>query len=160
MIRNDTDYALRMLLHLAEQLPKGTAALELSDRLGIPHSFAQKILHKLVRAEIIQSKPGQHGGFMMNIKTGDVSMMDVIVAIQGPPLLNRCTGKKDACAHQPSCLISTSLNTLQVKLNDFLCHTSLADILRGQPNSNAKTARFKQPRPTRRTTSRQTARSR
>lgn len=141
MIRNDTDYALRMLLHLAESQPHGITARDLSKRLLVPYSFAQKILHKLSLVGIIESKPGQRGGFTLHRKADDTTMIDVINAIQGAPLLNRCTGKTKACVHQSSCRISTSLNRLQDKMNAFLQDTSLADILRDQPDKSSKPSR-------------------
>lgn len=140
MIRNDTDYALRMVVHLAEQSPRGVAASELSGRLGVPHSFAQKILRKLAASEILQARPGRRGGFHLGRQPGGVSLMDVIVAIQGPPLLNRCMGSPTACPRQPSCRISASLATFQNKLDTFLCGTSLSDILNGPAASVTKTA--------------------
>lgn len=141
MIRNDTDYALRMVVHLAEQSPRGVAASELSDRLGVPHSFAQKILRKLAAAEILQAKPGRRGGFRLGRQPGGVSLMDVIAAIQGPPRLNRCMHSPTACRRQPSCRISASLKAFQDKLDAFLCGTSLSDILGGPAGSVAKPAK-------------------
>ncbi len=141
MIRNDTDYALRMVVHLAEQSPKGVAASELSDRLGVPHGFAQKILRKLAAAEILQTRLGRRGGFSLGRQLGGVSLMDVIAAIQGPPLLNRCMGSSTACPRQPSCRISASLQPFQDKLDAFLCGTSLSDILGGPARSIAKTTK-------------------
>lgn len=140
MIRNDTDYALRMLLHLAEQRPHGITSSELSARLDVPHSFAQKILRRLAAVGIIQVRSGRSGGFNFNMgkPLRDVSLMDVIIAIQGSPLLKRCTGDLDACIRQPSCRISASLRTIQDKLNKLLCRTSLSDII-GQPNKDAQT---------------------
>lgn len=52
MIRNDTDYALRMLAHLTEQSPREGVASELSARSGVPHGFVQKILRNLAAAKI------------------------------------------------------------------------------------------------------------
>ena len=140
MIRNDTDYALRMLVHLAEQSPRRVAASELSDRLGVPHGFAQKILRKLAAAEILHARSGRRGGFSLGRQPGGVSLMDVIAAIQGPPRLNRCMHSPTACRRQPSCRISTTLKAFQDKLDAFLCRTSLSDILRGPVGSVAKTA--------------------
>ena len=131
VIRNDTDYALRMLVHLAEQSPRGVAASDLSDQLDVPHGFAQKILRKLVAAGILEAKPGRRGGFGLVRPPRGVSLMDVIVAVQGPLLLSRCVGLKTACARQPSCRINATLKGFQNKLDAFLCRTSLSDILRG-----------------------------
>lgn len=140
MIRHDTDYALRMLVELAKHSPRGVAASELSERLGVPHGFAQKILRKLAAAGILQPRPGRRGGFSLDRKPGDVSLMDVVAAIQGPLLLNRCMGIPDACDRQPSCRISATLKPFQDALNAFLCGTSLSDILAGPAGRVGKAA--------------------
>ena len=54
MIRNDTDYTLRMLVHLAEQSPRGVAASELADPAGVPHGSARNVLRKLAAAKILE----------------------------------------------------------------------------------------------------------
>jgi len=128
MIRNDTDYALRMVVDLAGRTPQSSTAAELSAGLGVPHGFAQKILRKLAAAGILKARLGRGGGFRLNRKPGRVSLMDVIVAIQGPPLLNRCMGKPGTCSRHPSCRINASLKPFQDKLEAFLCHTSLSDL--------------------------------
>lgn len=70
-----------------------------------------------------------------------VSLMDVISAIQGPLLLNRCMGIH-ACGRQPSCRISASLKPFQNALNVFLRSTSLSDIVAGPTGrSNADRTR-------------------
>lgn len=54
MIRNDTDYTLRMLVHLAEPSPRGVAASELADHAGVPHGSARNVLRKLAAAKILE----------------------------------------------------------------------------------------------------------
>ena len=140
MIRNDTDYALRMMVHLAEELPRRLTASELSALSGGSRGFAQKILRKLAGAGILNVRPGRRGGFHLNGLPGKVSLMDVIMAIQGPLLLNRCMSGPGACIRQPSCRISASLKGFQDKLEAFFCGTSLSDILGKTGGPVAKTA--------------------
>lgn len=140
MIRNDTDYALRMLLYLAEQFPRAMAASELAAHSGVPRDFAQKILRKLAAAEILRARAGRRGGFNLIRPPGAVSLMDAITAIQGRLLLNRCMGSPIACARRSSCRIASSLKGLQNKLDAFVDTTSLSDILGYPAGSVAKTA--------------------
>lgn len=132
MIRHDTDYALRMLVRLAEMSPQGIPASKLSSQLDVPHGFAQKILRKLASAGILEVKPGRSGGFQLARQPAEVSLMDVVATIQGPPLLNRCMASPEVCAMQPSCNISASLRVFQDKFNAFLCSTNLLKIAGGR----------------------------
>lgn len=129
MIRNDTDYAFRMLVALATSTPRALVALELATRLGIPHGFAQKVLRRLAAVGILTAKPGRHGGFALQQAAGDISMKQVIEAIQGPLLLNRCLGAPTSCARQSRCRVNAKLGDLQRQVDSFLSDTTLADMV-------------------------------
>jgi len=129
IIRSDTDYALRMLVHLAESGPEGVATKDLSAALNVPHGFAQKILRQLAAVGMLEAKPGRSGGFRFVKRPDDITFADVIAAIQGPPLLNKCTGGKKICPRQPGCRVGASLRGFQRKLDGFLASTTLADIV-------------------------------
>ena len=132
MIRRDTDHAIRMLVQLATHAPGGLSAAALSSQLDVPHGFAQKILRTLAHAGLLEARPGRQGGFALRRAPAEVSLMEVVVAVQGPPLVNRCTGEGEACALQSECPVSASLRTFQDKLNGFLRSTKLSSIVQRQ----------------------------
>ncbi len=79
------DYALRALIEMAGN--DGSApvsAEELGRRQDIPHGFLQAILADLRRAGIVMSQRGQSGGWRMARAAEDVSVADVIRAVDGP----------------------------------------------------------------------------
>jgi Rrf2 family protein len=80
-----SDYALRALIELAGR-SDGTAvsAEEIGRRQEIPHGFLQAILADLRRAGILVSQRGQSGGWRMARDPGQVSVADVIRAVDGP----------------------------------------------------------------------------
>ncbi len=80
-----SDYALRALIELAGR-PGGdpVSAEELGRLQGIPHGFLQAILADLRRAGIVLSQRGQSGGWRMAKDAADVTVADVIRAIDGP----------------------------------------------------------------------------
>ena len=65
-ITSAADYAIRAMIHLA-CLPEGSQSLrdEIAESQGIPSSFMAKILRSLVRAELLRSARGAHGGFAL-----------------------------------------------------------------------------------------------
>ena len=136
IIRQDTDYAFRMVVYLCEKSPREVPASELSEHLGVPHDFAQKILRKLSRAGILQARMGCSGGFMLIRHPAQISMMDVIHAIQGRPLMNRCTSEPDICPRQSSCPVSSALWDLQEIMDEKLNSMKISDVMKNtQPNS-------------------------
>jgi Rrf2 family protein len=80
-----SDYALRALIELAVRADSGpVSAEELGRAQEIPHNFLQAILADLRRAGIVISQRGQAGGWRMARPPEDVSVADVIRAVDGP----------------------------------------------------------------------------
>jgi Rrf2 family protein len=80
-----SDYALRALIEMASRPGEGAvSAEELGKRQDIPRGFLQAILADLRRAGIVVSQRGQSGGWQMAASPGDVSVADVIRAVDGP----------------------------------------------------------------------------
>ena len=80
-----SDYALRALLEMAERVDgAAVSAEELGKLQDIPRNFLQAILADLRRAGIVLSQRGQSGGWRMARPAADVSVADVIRAVDGP----------------------------------------------------------------------------
>ena len=80
-----SDYALRALIEMASRTDgKAVSAEELGKQQEIPHGFLQAILADLRRAGIVMSQRGQSGGWRMGRPADDVSVADVIRAVDGP----------------------------------------------------------------------------
>lgn len=80
-----SDYALRALIEIAaRENEDAVSAEELGRRQEIPRGFLQAILADLRRAGIVMSQRGQAGGWRMAKDPGEVSVADVIRAIDGP----------------------------------------------------------------------------
>ena len=80
-----SDYALRALVEMARaDGERATSAEELGRRQDIPHGFLQAILADLRRAGVVRSQRGQSGGWRLAREAGEVSVADVIRAVDGP----------------------------------------------------------------------------
>ena len=80
-----SDYALRALIEMATRVDgRPVSAEELGRLQEIPHGFLQAILADLRRAGIVMSQRGQSGGWRMGRPATDVSVADVIRAVDGP----------------------------------------------------------------------------
>ena len=80
-----SDYALRALIEMASREDgKAVSAEELGRLQEIPHGFLQAILADLRRAGVVMSQRGQSGGWRMGRPASEVSVADVIRAVDGP----------------------------------------------------------------------------
>ncbi len=129
MIRQDTDYALRVLVDIGAGGGTRTTVRELSARQEVPLSFAQKILRRLARAGILNVKAGRQGGFALARSPGTISLMEVITVIQGRPLLSNCMKGAGHCHRQKFCPISGHLRGFQNKLEELFEKATLADLI-------------------------------
>ncbi|WP_214104086.1 RrF2 family transcriptional regulator [Acrocarpospora catenulata] len=79
-----TDYALRAVIELAATGGGPTSAVEVAQAQQIPRQFLDLILRDLRRAGLITSQRGSTGGFLLARKAGEISLADVIRAVDGP----------------------------------------------------------------------------
>lgn len=93
-----TDYAFRVVLYLAG-LPPGevVSGVIIADRQNIPHRFLQKIMRLLAAAGVVKSFRGVVGGFSLAKAPAEITLYDVIVAMEGPLGIHRCLADRKAC---------------------------------------------------------------
>ncbi len=104
-IRRETDYAIRCIYYLAGKMDEVVMVDEISREMKTPKSFIAKILQKLSREDIVKSTVGVKGGFYLSKSPSRISLYDVIVAIEGPIAMNRCTVDKRSCSLSKTCKI-------------------------------------------------------
>jgi len=85
-IAKSTGYALLAVGYIArKQGAEGVVlAQAVSKRYGIPLEYLFKILQQLVRADVLRSKRGPRGGFLLARATNKISLLEVIEAVDGP----------------------------------------------------------------------------
>ncbi|MEJ2697849.1 MAG: Rrf2 family transcriptional regulator [Candidatus Sulfobium sp.] len=104
-ITRETDYAIRCVLYLAGKRGSVTMVDEISRKKSVPKSFLAKILQKLTRAGIVRSYRGVKGGFELAREPAQVSLLDVIEAVQGPVAMNACALDESVCGLSASCSV-------------------------------------------------------
>jgi len=130
LIRRDTDYALRALIHLAGQENGGVPGTRLAEACGIPRSFAYKILKRMCNEGIVASRTGRNGGFRLGRDPKRIFLSDVITAVQGSVGVSLCVLDPDVCRRSRTCALSAEWRKVQRQLTAFLDDTSVYDLLR------------------------------
>jgi len=131
ILKNDTDYAMRALVYLAqhqkEQRP--VAVKTLAKAQDIPSNFAYKVLQRLSRAGLTKAYMGPRGGFALAKEAGQITLLKVVEAVQGPVTMRRCLLGINGCGRRLSCSISSKLEQVQGNLAGVLEDVTLADVL-------------------------------
>lgn len=94
----EADYAVRIVEFLAEQGCK-TDAHTIAEQTRVPLRFALKILRTLVSQDIIVSYKGAKGGYQLAHPAEEITLRQVVEAVEGPYVLNRCQHDEYTCGH-------------------------------------------------------------
>jgi Rrf2 family protein len=99
-----TDYAVRIMVELATLSPGDKVQLnELIESTGVRGSFLSKVVQRLVHAGMVSSHRGTRGGFSLRVSGEEVTLLDVIEAIEGPTQMNLCLGSGPGCERKSWC---------------------------------------------------------
>jgi Rrf2 family protein len=99
----ETDYAIRIVDLLAKTDEPNSDAKSISERTGVSHRNALKILRKLVAGEIVKSRRGAHGGYSMSRNPCEVSLYDVVEIMEGGYKFSRCLEADYNCSAGCKC---------------------------------------------------------
>lgn len=122
-----TRYALQVLVRLPSD---GTYRLArcLAADLELPGPYLAKILQILGHCGILESHRGPSGGFRLNRAPEEITLKEVVVAMEGPEPFGDCLlghhGGKDGC----HCPIRPAWDVLQNQLTAFMAETTLQDL--------------------------------
>jgi Rrf2 family protein len=128
-ITRASDYAIRALVELAEE-KEGTAALrsELAKITNVPNSFLGKILQCLARSDILVSGRGKNGGFKLGRPASEITIYDVVIAVEGKIAVSECLIDLDACPDVDTCKIRSVWNELQATMTEKLKEITIEDL--------------------------------
>ena len=103
-ITRQADYAVRAVLYLAQLGSERRAATsQIAQEQQIPPSFLAKIVSQLSVAGLLQTSRGARGGVSLARDPDDISLLEVVEAIDGPILLNECVAGNGACTFGDDC---------------------------------------------------------
>lgn len=140
-ITRQADYALRAMLYLAQLEPSQRAATsQIAAEQHIPPSFLAKIISQLSIAGLIHTSRGARGGVSMARSPEDVSVLEVVEAIDGPIALNECTHGTSSCLFGENCPLRPLWCDTQSELVERLRSTNFAQFLKSQTPMAAEVA--------------------
>ena len=97
-LTRQADYAVRAIMYLAQLGPDEKAATsQIAEEQEIPLSFLAKIIAQLSVAGLLQTMRGARGGVTLARPPEDISLLEVVEAIDGPIMLNECVGEHHTC---------------------------------------------------------------
>ena len=121
-----TNYALHTMMYfVALPLGKTIGVQQLATRQRLSPTYLSKILTKLVKAGLIESAPGIHGGYTLTKNKQDLSFLDVIQAIEGTASMFHC----GAGLQHDACLVQHVMLDAERQLEAYLKQRKLVELV-------------------------------
>lgn len=123
------EYGIQAALYLStkdegEIIP----ADEIARKLAIPKEFVAKILQNLTESKIISSKKGKSGGFSLAKSPKKIRLLDIVKAIDGLELFEKCVLGFPNCSSLKPCPVHHHWGELRSRAYDMLTEESLEDL--------------------------------
>lgn len=128
-ITRQADYAVRAVLHLARLGDQRAATSAVAREQNIPPSFLAKIISQLSIAGLVHTSRGARGGVTLARVPNEISLLEVVEAIDGPILLNECVNGDGSCFFDQDCPLKPIWCAAQNDLVTRLRATNFAQLL-------------------------------
>jgi len=127
------ELAVRGSLILAENYGEGPMTLDaICARRDLPKQYLVKIFASLARAGLVNPVRGKNGGYLLARDPHEVTLLDIVEAIEGPIVLNYCQADPPQC-DDITCRIRPLWTDLQNKVREGLSSLTLAECVTGAP---------------------------
>lgn len=130
MFSKSCEYGLQAILYIAlhASSERRVGLQEIAENQEIPSHFLSKILQILVKQKLLSSTKGPNGGFILNRKPEDITLLEVIAAIDGLDIFDRCGIGLKTCSDEVPCPIHNKFKFLRENIRDTLSNETLADL--------------------------------
>jgi Rrf2 family protein len=123
-------YGVRAMLDLALHSEKGPVPLkDIARRQGISERYLENIMTGFVSAGLLQSRRGQHGGFMLPRLPGEIKLSQIIQAMEGSLAPVKCADDKKICDRSDGCTLHEIWKILKKEIIGILDSITLEDIV-------------------------------
>jgi Rrf2 family nitric oxide-sensitive transcriptional repressor len=135
IVTRSVDTALRILIYLARQgaRERFLKARQIELDLKVPPFALRKILWSLSRRGLVRSFPGREGGFRLGRTPREISIGEVLAAIEGRVVAYPCRGVDEGCELSGQCTVAPLYQEVEEAMESLLSRYSLQDFLSRPP---------------------------
>lgn len=144
------DYAVVVMGHMANHSGERLTAPDIADATGIAPATVSQVLKKLNHGGLVLSQRGAHGGYSLQRGATDISVAEIVEALEGPVALTACVdGAVGHCGVETFCPIRGGWDRVNTAMRQALESVKLADMLppmlpahgAASPRTDMRTAR-------------------
>jgi FeS assembly SUF system regulator len=124
-----TDYAVVVMAQMAQRGEEMRTALQISQDTGVPQPTVAKLLSALARGDLVASHRGAAGGFTLSRMADEITVAEIIQALEGPIALTACVdGSGGHCGSETFCPMRGNWDKVNQAIHGALSKVTLADM--------------------------------
>ncbi|MHB8791766.1 MAG: RrF2 family transcriptional regulator [Thermoleophilia bacterium] len=127
-LTRQADYAMRAVIYLAVN-PQARIQ-EIARAQYVPKEYLAKIVQKLAQAGIVNTHRGVGGGISLSRAPEEITLLDVIEAIEGKVALNSCIVRPGECPRETYCAVHVELESIGKSLAEMFANVNFAQLAR------------------------------
>lgn len=130
-----TDYGILILVELVRRQDQASEGQELSNaralanQVELPLPMVSKVLKSLTRAGVLDSHRGAQGGYTLARRPEELTVADIIAALEGPVALTQCSAGPHVCDHEDNCSVRSPLLVINHVIQNALAGITLSDMV-------------------------------
>lgn len=137
-ISRKADYAIRGMVYLAGRPENEVASIrDIAAFAEASQTFLAKIFQQFNKLGIVRSYRGTGGGFLLGRPAKDISLLDIVEAIDGPVLVNSCILGEGTCSRDETCPAHPVWKEVQQEIRKMLSAVTLERLVAEMPERPA-----------------------
>ena len=129
MISQAAEYALRAAVCLAWEPGAALTTHQIAERAGVPAGYLAKVLQVMARARVVGSQRGANGGFLLRRRPEDVSLMEIVEAVDGRRRVRVCPLGEGTHGNVSLCPLHRRLDELAATAEGTLRGITLGEVV-------------------------------
>lgn len=125
-----TDYAIMVMVEIHASRGEVLSAVALTERSSLELPTVSKVLKSLVKANLVESFRGASGGYSIAREASEISVAEIIAAIEGPIAMTECSVEEGLCAQEAVCSLRGNWQRISVAIAKAMAGVSLAEMAR------------------------------
>jgi Rrf2 family transcriptional regulator, iron-sulfur cluster assembly transcription factor len=126
------DYAIRGMVYLAmKPVDQMSLISEMASTIDVSQTLLAKIFQNLSKVGLVKSYRGVGGGFILDRPAEEISLLEIVEAVEGPIVLNRCLLRPGTCERDAECTVHPVWREVQEKMRDILGNVTLKHLAGG-----------------------------
>lgn len=132
-----TDYAIMVMVELNAARGEVLSAQALAERSHLELPTVSKVLKLLVKMNLIDSYRGANGGYSLERDAADISVAEIIAAIEGPIAMTECSVEEGLCAQEAICSLRGNWQRISIAVAKAMEDVTLAEMAQPVPSSTS-----------------------